>query len=114
MSVAEKYTDSNKRNSSSGSIVHVKWKNADMKNKNKTSQYDLGRSYENGNGLRKDKVKAFEWYKKSAEQEYNNAQNTLGYLYESGIGTEKDLEKAVYWYQKAARNGNKISQFNLG
>jgi TPR repeat protein len=41
-------------------------------------------------------VKAFEWYKKSAEQGYSNAQNTLRYFYENGISTEKDLEKAFY------------------
>ena len=56
----------------------------------------------NGNGVKKDEVKAFEWYKKSAEQEDSDAQNKLGLYYENGTGTEKDLEKAFYWYQKAA------------
>ena len=42
----------------------------------------------NGDGVEKDEVKAFEWYKKSAEQEYSDAQCHHGYCYENGIGTE--------------------------
>ena len=56
-------------------------------------------------GVEKDEVKAFEWYKKSAEQEYSDAQNNLGLCYENGTGTEKDLERAFYWYEKALENG---------
>ncbi len=60
-------------------------------------QYNLGRHYASGKGIEKDEVKAFEWHKKSAEQEHSNTQNSL---YENNIGAEKDFEKAVYWYEK--------------
>ncbi|CAB4426627.1 unnamed protein product [Rhizophagus irregularis] len=100
-------------------IVHSNWKHyidtkVSAENGNKISQYNLGRFYQRGNGIGKNEVEAFKWYKKSAKQEYSNSQNKLGYFYEGGIGVEKDLEKAFYWYQKAAENGNKIGQYNLG
>ncbi len=64
--------------------------------------------------LKKNKNKAFEYCKNSAENGYDNAQLTFGYLYEKGKGAEKDLKKAFYWYNKAADNGNELAQFELG
>jgi len=66
----------------------------------------LGECYEYGYGIEKNDVKAFEYYKKSAKQEYSYAQNKLGFFYESGIGIEKNLENAFYWFQKVAEKGN--------
>ncbi|RIA90468.1 hypothetical protein C1645_823300 [Glomus cerebriforme] len=65
----------------------------------------------------KNKVKAFEFYKKSADQGFINAQCKLGQgnvkritsLYEQGKGTEKYIENAIYWYKKA-ENGYKESE----
>ncbi len=45
-------------------------------------------------GLKKNEIKGFEYYKKSAENEYVNAQFQLGYCYYEGIGTEVNKEKA--------------------
>ncbi|GBC01725.1 hypothetical protein RclHR1_04300007 [Rhizophagus clarus] len=89
-------------------------RNVTRPNENKFVKYNLGRSYQYGNGVKKDEGKAFELYKELAEQGYSNAQNKLGYCYEGGIGTKKDLEKAIYWYQRAAKNQNKFSQYHLG
>ncbi|CAI2170833.1 15749_t:CDS:2 [Funneliformis geosporum] len=69
--------------------------------------------YNYGKVIKKDINKAFEWYNKSAEQEYSNAQNDLGYFYEKGICIQKNEEKAFYWYQKSANNKNNIAQCNL-
>ncbi|GBB92337.1 hypothetical protein RclHR1_00020040 [Rhizophagus clarus] len=80
---------------------------------NKFAQYNLGLRYKDGNGVNKDEVKAFEWLKKSAEQDYKHAQCKLGSFYEKGIGTEKNIEKAIYWYRKAAENGSKHAIYNL-
>ena len=66
----------------------------------------MGNCYQNGIGVKKDEIRAFDYYKKSAEKGYVIAQNTLGYLYQNGQGTEKDLVKAIYWYNKASENGN--------
>ncbi len=39
----------------------------------KIAQYNLGIFYQNGEGVQKDEIKAFEYYKKLAGKEYINA-----------------------------------------
>jgi len=89
-------------------------------------------SYE---GVAKDEIKAFEYYKKSAENGYINAKFLLGYCYVNGIGTEVNkekglelydeavskensdaeiLEKVNYWYHKVAENDDKYALYMLG
>ena len=46
-----------------------------------------------GIGVEKDKSKAFEYYKKSAEKGCNIAQNNLGFLYENGEVQKKTQKK---------------------
>lgn len=48
----------------------------------------------------KDEIKAFEWYKKSAEQGYSNAQNQLGFLYQNGKGLKSMLKKHLIGIKK--------------
>jgi uncharacterized protein len=52
------------------------------------------RVYENGCGIVKDEIKAFEWYMKLAKQKYAIAQNNLGVMYENGRGVAKNEIKA--------------------
>ena len=66
-------------------------------------EYYLGNCYYNGEGVEKDEVKAFEWYKKAAEQGYVEAQFKLGVCYDNGIGIERDKRKAFEWYEKASK-----------
>ena len=58
---------------------------------------------ESGIGVEKDVIKAFEYYKESAEKGVGCAQNHLAALYGEGEGTEKDLKKAFYWYNQAMK-----------
>ena len=44
---------------------------------NAAAQFNLGICYEQGRGVEKDTKKAFEWYKKSAEQGFADAQYNL-------------------------------------
>ncbi len=52
------------------------------------AQYNLGMIYQNRNGVEKDVIKAFNYFKKSAKKEYVKAQFQLGYYYSNGIGTK--------------------------
>ena len=47
---------------------------------NAVAQYNLGVMYENGRGVRRDRVEAVRWYRLAAEQEYANAQKALDRL----------------------------------
>lgn len=54
----------------------------------------------------KDLKKAFEYYKKSADQGNSDAQYTVGHAYEEGLGVPKDLQKAETYYNAAADQGD--------
>ena len=70
--------------------------------------------YDEGNGIKQDKQKAFYWYTKAAEQGYLYAQYNLANMYyEKGNGTKQDKQKAFYWYTKAAEQGYAEAQYNL-
>lgn len=60
-----------------------------------------------------DYTKAFNLYKKAAEQEYAEAQNQLGVMYSSGQGVPQDKTEAVKWFRKAAEQGHVKGQSNL-
>ncbi len=75
---------------------------------------ELGRSYESGQGVEQDYVKALEWYTKAAEAGDSYAMFNTGYLYDMGYGTEKDHEKAFEWYSRSADAGNPTGMFMVG
>lgn len=78
------------------------------------SQYVLGSMYDHGNGVKKDQVKAVEWYRKAAKLGQIEAQSILAVKYENGEGVEKDSTRALKWRLKAAEQGHDASQSLLG
>ncbi len=73
----------------------------------------MGTCYQNGKGIKQDKIKAFKYFKKSAKKGYIAAQNNLALLHENGEGTEKDLQKAIHWYERTIENGYQKAELNL-
>ena len=43
-------------------------------------QYNLGFMYENGRGVRRDRLEAARWYRMAADQGHENARNALDHL----------------------------------
>ena len=80
------------------------------------SQYKLAQLYKDGNGVKRDVTKSFEWCKKAAEgfviEGYNDekqcqfreAWDMLGDFYASGVGTEQNFSAAVEAYEKAGKS----------
>ncbi len=58
--------------------------------------------------------KAYQWYRKSAENGDVYAQNNLGWMYYNGNGVDKDYTEAVKWFRKAADQGSAYAQNYLG
>ena len=54
-------------------------------------QYNVGVSYENGDGVDKNMTEAVRYYRLAADQGYADAQYKLGVCYFSGDGVKKDL-----------------------
>lgn len=77
---------------------------------NAQNQCLLGICYENGEGVKKDLIKAVEWYQKSAAQGEARAQFHLGKCYLLGDGVKKDLTKAIKWYQKALKRSTQTQK----
>ncbi|MBT9385982.1 sel1 repeat family protein [Pseudooceanicola sp. CBS1P-1] len=73
------------------------------------SQYNLGRAYETGLGLRRDYGAAREWYGRAADQggaTGTAAKVALARLYEHGEGGPKDAARARDLYTRAANAGS--------
>lgn len=77
------------------------------------SQYELGLSYEKGEGLPQSDIDAVTWYRKSAEQGMAAGQNGLGGMYLRGRGVPQDEKMAVKLFFKAAEQGLHDAIFNL-
>ncbi len=66
-----------------------------------------------GQGCVRDPQKAFEWFKKAAEQGLAAAQLVAADALMSGAGTERDVETAAAWYEQAAAQGNEVAKQRL-
>ena len=69
--------------------------------------------YYNGQGVTQDYSKAFEWYKKAAEQGFPNAQFRLGVMYCSGTGVNQDLSAGIMYFKKAAEQKYELAYNEL-
>ena len=78
------------------------------------AQFNLGVSYESGQGVTQNYQKALEWYQKAADQGKADAQYNVGIFYANGYGVAENYTKAVEWFKKAAEQGVAEAQYNLG
>jgi len=77
------------------------------------AQFNLGRMYDNGEGVPEDDKQAVKWYRLAAEQGHAEAQINLGVMYRDGTGVRKDDKEAIKWWQKATEQGSIGAQFLL-
>ena len=75
---------------------------------------ELGSYYEEGKNVEQDFVKAFECYKKAADNGSDEACNYVGLFYQDGIGVDKDYNEAVNYFNKAIAYGDTHANGNLG
>ena len=61
-----------------------------------------------------DYTKAFEWFKKAAQQGFISSQYYVALCYRDGKGTPTNTIEAFAWLQKAASNGVANAQVELG
>src|SRR6266478_3141229 len=78
------------------------------------SEVELGRRYDNGEGVVKDHAEAAKWNRKAAEQNYAEAQYNLAVGFGTGQGVAKDPVEAVKWVRKAAGQNLANAQYSLG
>lgn len=68
--------------------------------------YEIGRSYFNGWGVKKNVKEALSWYHKGAEHGHQWARLTLARLYAKGGEVPKEAHKATEWYKKIIAENN--------
>jgi len=78
------------------------------------AQLNLGKIYDDGNGVPQSDDLAAKWYRAAAEKGNAAAQSNLGLMYRSGRGVAQDKVEAVNWYRKAAKQRYPNAMFNLG
>jgi len=82
---------------------------------NSYAQASLGWIYREGyGGIARNYKVAFDWYLKSAMQDYPNAQASVGWLYREGLGVERDYARSLDFYRKGAANGDVNAIGSLG
>lgn len=79
----------------------------------KSSIYNLGVKYGNGDGVRVNHETAFKYYIRASEMNYAPAQNNLGWAYRQGLGTQINYKKALYWFKISAIQNNALALQNL-
>ena len=70
------------------------------------AMFSLASYYEFGVGARRNRKKAFEWYRKAARRGNRDARYTLGVCYSEGVGVPTDDRIAYRWFARAAREGD--------
>ena len=69
------------------------------------SQYQIGRLYEQGQGVGKDFETALDWYQRAAQQGQSDAQFRIG-VYHMNENPDKNEALGFYWIQSAADNNS--------
>merc|ERR1719188_2054952 len=80
---------------------------------NPVGQSGLGLMYLHGKGVAKDYKKAFDYFKKAAEQSWVDGQLQLGNMYYNGLGVSVDYKMAVKYFNLASQSGHILAFFNL-
>jgi TPR repeat protein len=79
------------------------------------AQYYVGIYYQYDFGIYiKNRKRAFNYFKKIANEGYAMGQFELGWFYENGVSVEKDFKIAAYWYERAANNEHLMAMHKLG
>jgi len=74
-------------------------------NDDASAQYDLGMCYANGDGVKENLERAFDWFLRAAKLGHPDAMLQVGLRYDGGDGVDKDYARAFKWYTKASEAG---------
>jgi TPR repeat protein len=70
----------------------------------------LGFMFGKGEGVERDDIESYHWYRKAAEAGNPFAQYNLGVIYSKGRGISPNIIEAKKWYKKAADQGNEHAE----
>jgi TPR repeat protein len=79
----------------------------------KQAQFDVGHMYHIDKRVKRDFIKAVEWYEKAAQQGHDKAQYMLAGMYVRGGHVPEDKKRAAELYEKAAEHGHPEAQYSI-
>lgn len=77
------------------------------------AQMELGRRYEQGDGVVQNFARAASWYAKAAEAGTLEAANRLGRFHHAGLGVARDIPRAISLLERAAESGRAEHLYDL-
>ncbi len=93
----------------------LQWYEMAAAQNNTAAMFRIGMLNLNGtSGLKKNTVKARDWFSKAAAAGHLQSANELGLMYYQGIATEADATTAAKYIRTAAEAGLAQAQYNLG
>lgn len=78
------------------------------------AQLNLGSLYDLGQGIPRDPVAAYGWYRRAAAAGSPEAEFNVAAMCDTGDGVRRNAPEAALWYGRAAAHGNRRAQYNLG
>lgn len=77
---------------------------------NSEAQFQLGRMYDSGDKLERDREKAIIWYTSAANQGHAESQYRLAIAYLYGIGITRNVANGESWLTKAAQQNHTVAK----
>lgn len=78
------------------------------------AQWRMGRAYQTGSGVDRDRDLAYSWMRASADQGNAHAMEPLGSMYLRGHGTSVDEDEAYRLFSIGAQEGRSLAMVRLG
>jgi len=78
------------------------------------AELSLASLYDLGQGVTRDPVTAYNWYRRAADAGLAAAEFNVAVMLDTGDGVPRDAAEAARWYSRAATRGNHRAQYNLG
>lgn len=82
--------------------------------KDADAQVQLGRLYEEGDGVLRDHKEAVRWYEEAAKLGHREGQYLYAMALIEGRGMVQDYQAALKWLESAARAGHAAAEYQLG
>ena len=77
---------------------------------NSEAQFQLGRMYDSGDKLERDRKKAITWYTSAANQGHAESQYRLAIAYLYGIGVTRNVANGESWLTKASQQNHAVAR----
>ena len=79
------------------------------------AQFELGKIFDKGEGVRPDPLRAVRWYQLAIRQGRSvDAAFAMGMMFYRGRGVLKDVSEAIKWFHRSVKQGHPCSQFLMG